>query len=281
MKLLYVASLRTGEVYVIDVPGRELVAVIPVGGRPYGVAAAADRIYVTDFGGTAVHVIDPALDQVFRRVEVAAAPGDVAVAGERVYVTNYHGHSVSVIERGEVVAVVAVGKNPAKLAVGADAVYVTNFESDDVSVLDPTTCRVIATIPVGTHPNGVVIAPDGRVYVSNSGRGERRVSVLEGFEVVGNLAVGEGCFGVALGNDRLYAANYYDNSVTVLDTVTGRCQGAVRVGVRPENVVAGGGEVFVANTGGPSVSVLDGVEVVATIDVPSVPGGLAYWAGSR
>lgn len=277
-ELLYVASLRTGEVYVIDVPSRERVAAIEVGGRPYGVAAAADRIYVTDFGGTRVQVIDPALGRVTSCVEVAASPGDVMVAGDRVYVTNYHADSLSVIERGEVVAVVAVGKNPAKVAVG-HRVYVTNFESDDVSVIDPVTCRVVATIPVGTHPNGVAVAADGRVYVSNSGRGERRVSVIEGDEVVGSLPVGEGCFGVALGEELLYAANYYDDTVTVLDPVSGSRQAVVPIGVRPENLTAGRREVFVTNTGGASVSVLAGAEVTATIGLPSVPGGLAYWSG--
>lgn len=276
---LYVASLRTGEVYVVDVASREVVGVVPVGGRPYGIAVGSNGVHVTDFGGTRVRRIDPVLDRVVGWVEVAAAPGDVAVVGGRVYVTNYHDHSVSVIDSGEVVAVVAVGKNPAKVAVRGGAAYVTNFESDDVSVIDAAMCRVVATIPVGTQPNGVVVAPDGRVYVSNSGRGERRLSVIESCEVIGTLPVGEGCFGVALGNEFLYAANYYDNSVTVLDPGTGSCQGVVQVGVRPENVAAGGGEVFVANTGGPSVSVLDGPEVVATIDLPSVPGGLAWWPG--
>jgi YVTN family beta-propeller protein len=51
----------------------------------------------------------------------------------------------------------------------AQNAYITNSASDTVSVISTATNTVIATIPVGTLPDGVVVTPDGsKVYVTNS-----------------------------------------------------------------------------------------------------------------
>jgi YVTN family beta-propeller protein len=56
--------------------------------------------------------------------------------------------------------------------------YTPNAGSNDVSVIDTATDTVVATIPVGVHPNGVSIHPNGtRLYVTNSG--DRTVSVID------------------------------------------------------------------------------------------------------
>ncbi|MGW8955788.1 YncE family protein [Streptomyces sp. NPDC055709] len=56
---------------------------------------------------------------------------------------------------------------PAAAATGTFA-YVTNFNSNNVSVIDTATNTVTTTIPVGTVPNGVAVAPnDASVYVTN------------------------------------------------------------------------------------------------------------------
>ena len=47
--------------------------------------------------------------------------------------------------------------------------YVTNSGSASVSVINVATNGVVATVPVGGRPIGVVFSPNGsRVYVANS-----------------------------------------------------------------------------------------------------------------
>ena len=56
--------------------------------------------------------------------------------------------------------------------------YITNQGSHDVSVIDLAAQRVVATVPVGRAPAGVVAASRaGKVYVSNPD--SRTISVID------------------------------------------------------------------------------------------------------
>jgi YVTN family beta-propeller protein len=45
---------------------------------------------------------------------------------------------------------------------------VTNFATNAVSVINTAGNTLVASIPVGTHPFGAVVSPDGtRLYVTN------------------------------------------------------------------------------------------------------------------
>src|SRR5437667_177115 len=165
----------------VDSGGGTVVATIPVGGNPAGVAYNSGNGYV--------------------------------------YVTNPFSDIVSVINGTTVVATVPVEYNPSGVAYdsGNGYVYVAN-DTTYVSVINGTT--VVATVPVGGEPNALAYdSENGYVYVTNSD--SQTVSVISGTVVVATVPVGNGPSGVAYdsGNGYLYVSNYCSGTVSVISAV--------------------------------------------------------------
>src|SRR5207249_4198361 len=170
----------------VDSGGGTVVATIPVGGNPAGVAYNSGNGYV--------------------------------------YVTNPFSDIVSVINGTTVVATVPVEYNPSGVAYdsGNGYVYVAN-DTTYVSVINGTT--VVATVPVGTLPGALAYdGGNGFVYVANFGSyyySSSNVSVISGTVVVATVPVGNCPDGVAYdsGNGYLYVSNYCSGTVSVISAV--------------------------------------------------------------
>jgi YVTN family beta-propeller protein len=99
---------------------------------------------------------------------------------------------------------------------------------------------VSATIPVGIHPLGVAVSPDGsKVYVANNpGTSTGTVSVIDAATntVSATVPVGFGPVGVAVKPDgsKVYVANELANTVSVIDTATNNVIATIPVGNSPD-----------------------------------------------
>src|SRR5436190_16571209 len=139
----------------VDSGGGTVVATIPVGGNPAGVAYNSGNgyVYVTNPFSDIVSVINGTT--VVATVPVEYNPSGVAYDSGNgyVYVANDTTY-VSVINGTTVVATVPVEYNPSGVAYdsGNGYVYVAN-DTTYVSVINGTT--VVATVPVGGEPNAV------------------------------------------------------------------------------------------------------------------------------
>jgi len=144
--------------------------------------------------------------------------------------------------------------------------YITNQGSHDVSVIDLASQRVVATVPVGRAPAGVVASSRaGRVYVSNPE--SRTISVIDMRlqAVVDTLAAGSGPVGLDVSADgaRLLVADWYADRLLVYALVATGQQAAsplaIAVGRAPAGVAAhrGGVLAFVAERDDDSVAVID------------------------
>src|SRR5262245_31356101 len=110
--------------------------------------------------------------------------------------------------------------------------YVTNGNGNTVSVIDTATHRVIATVPVGSGPNGVALTPNGRFA---------------------------------------YVANQLSNTVSVISAATNTVVATVPVGVFPSAIAMNpnGAFAYVASSPAATISVIDTAtnSVVTTIPV--------------
>jgi YVTN family beta-propeller protein len=100
-----------------------------------------------------------------------------------------------------VIATVPVGKRPYAVALAGGRAFVTNKYAGTVSVIDLASLKVVKTITVGDHPEGIAADPAGvYAYVANwFDNTLQRIDVAK-MAVAGEAAVGDGprAFGLFL-----------------------------------------------------------------------------------
>lgn len=208
----------------------------------------------------------------------AVARQGAAGAGPRtdsftVAVTDGHGGSAN--------QMVSVAIAPVLGCVGC--AFVASTGANTVSAIDTDTNTVVATIPVGVSPFGVVVNPAGtRVYVSNDGT--NTVSVIDAVAntLVTTVTVGANARGIAITPDGafVYVTNRGANSVSVIKTATNTVIATISVGSWPNWVAVSpdGTSVYVINYFSNNVSVIDVAtnRVTTTISVGGTPFGVAF-----
>ena len=228
---IYVTNQTTSTVSVVDPATNAIIATIPVGPGPEGIAVTPDgsKVYVANSFSDTVSVIDTATNTVVATVTVGSGPVGIAVSpdGSQVYVTNSHSGTVSVIDTATdtVINTIPVGFAPQSVVFSPDGAtaYVANRDSGTVSVISTATGTVTSTIPVpGGTPRGVVVSPDGStLYVPDA---TDTVSVIDTATntVVKTIAVGSTPTGVAVSADgsTVYVTNYGSNTVSEISTAT-------------------------------------------------------------
>jgi YVTN family beta-propeller protein len=257
----FVSNADDQSVSIIDGSSRAVVATVPVGVTPWGVAVSPSgtRAYVSNRGTdeqplNTVSVVDTLSRTVTATVDVGVRPLGVAVhpAGTLIYTANYGGDInqpiedasvdfVSVIDRDSATAIasIAVGVGPAGLAVNpaGTRLYVTSYADDTVSVVDTTANAVVATVPVGSRPLGVAVHPGAgdRVYVGNFGGSTVSVIGTVSNTVLATIPVGQSPFGLAIepASDQIYVANMDGGTVSAIDATTNTIRATIDVGGSP------------------------------------------------
>ena len=172
--------------------------------------------------------------------------------------------------------------------------YITNQGSHDVSVIDLARQAVVATVPVGRSPAGVVaVSASARVYVSNPD--SRTVSVIDmrRNQVVGTWPAGQAPVGIDASPDgrTLLVADWQAQQLLVYDTSAAQAApgtGAlpsppittIAVGRAPSGVVAHARLplAFLAERDDDRIAVIDLVNrrVLARVAVGSHPFALLH-----
>jgi YVTN family beta-propeller protein len=311
----YVVNAVDNTVSVIDTASNAVVATIPVGSLPVGVATTPDgtRAYVTNAGDNTVSVIDTAKNTVVVTIPGVGEPQSIAITpdGKHGYVTNVFDNTVSVIDtaKNAVVAKIPVGDEPSGIAITPDGnhsperddrsrrplAYVTNVRDNTVSVIDTASNTVTATIPVGDVPDGVAFTPDGsRAYVTNFDGNTVSVIDTARKKVVDTIPVGDSPGAIAITPDgtQAYVMNLEDSNASVIDTAKNNVAatipvdfGAAGVAILADETSQPGHEdrrhpplAYVTNNDDNIVLVIDTASntVVATIPVGQNPLAIAF-----
>ncbi|HEY7183618.1 MAG TPA: bifunctional YncE family protein/alkaline phosphatase family protein, partial [Blastocatellia bacterium] len=160
--------------------------------------------------------------------------GVTYAADDSLYVVNTQNDTVYRLSGPDFKTQVAakVGYRPyaAALAPNGKQLAVSNWGDESVSLLDAKTLKEESRVKVGSHPNDLAFAKDGRLFVANAG--SNSVSVISGGHVTETIKtsfdpkapVGSTPASLAIANDgkRLYVANADNNDVAVIDIANPR-----------------------------------------------------------
>jgi YVTN family beta-propeller protein len=285
----YITSGNSKDVSVIDSLTNEIVAKIPVGNFPVGVAvnSSGTMVYVVNRDSNNISVIDTETNAVIATVDVGNFPHGIAVnpLGTRGYVTNIFSDNVSVIDTltNTNIATVPVGDGPVAVAVNSSGtrVYASNQNSNSVSVIDANTNTIIATIPVGSMPHGIALNPSGtRAYVANYNSDSVCVIDTSKNKVIYSVWIqllNNGLYGITINpsGTKTYVTHFLTNKVSVINTSTNTVVKTIALDFYPLgiDVSPDGSKVYVAHYYQQTVSVIDATtdSVVSTIPVVSLP----------
>jgi YVTN family beta-propeller protein len=253
--LVYVADLQDDTVTVLEDGSGQVLAALPVDGRPRRVTPAEDDgVWVTLASTNEVGKVNR--DGEGQRLPVGADPIGVAEGFGSVWVVNAADGSLSRIstDTQELEATIEeVAGDPRQVTTGGEAVWVSDHDADEVVRIDPETNQVTDRIPVEAEPIGMGFG-DGSVWVTASG--DDAVSRIdpESLEVLSTTAVGQTPVAVAVAGGAAWVTNQNADTVSRLDVATGEVTATVDVGAQPGGVAIGGDSVWVTNMGGGTLS---------------------------
>jgi YVTN family beta-propeller protein len=285
----YIPNGQTGAVSIIDLATNLVVATVPVGLGPSGVAAntLGTRVYVLNALDNTVSVIDAATRTVMATVPVGELGGSAAGLAlnreaTRVYVANTQDNTLSVLDTASdtlLGAPIAVGNGPLGVAVSPSGafVYVTNSRGESLSIVDTATRLQVAEIPLGSAARGVAVDPAGGAVYAATRDG---LVIVDLSNMLTTSVPMPAAFGVVASPDgaRVYVTSDDGHALAVVDATTRMVDGApIDLGSAASAVsITPDGQLIYVTTSPDSVAVIDAAThtVVSTINVASSLGAL-------
>ena len=289
--LAYVTNQNSETLSILDLETREQVALVPVPGKPAGVAVdGKGHVYTVSPDSKTVRRLDEN-GRVIAQAVLEGGPIGVAhdPSHERVFVSDWYNARIWAMDDTtlDVLTTLETGSAPAGLALSDDGRWLASADrdADRVSIFATDTLDLHASPSVGARPFGLRFAPDGRLFVANVGTNDVTVLDPDSGEVLAAVKVGERPYGVAFANGRAFVTNQYADSVSVIDLETLRPLATIGVGEYPEGIDAtsDGAIIVVANWFSNTVSLIDaaGLEVVDDIETADGPRAFGVFIQQR
>lgn len=244
---LYLTHPDTRQITVVDGAGGAILRTYSVPGQAFGIAVSADgtQLYVSDWAGNRVMRLSAETGALEGAVAVGHEPAGIILDRRgTLYVADRESRQVSVVDTAHMkrIGTIPVGEAPFALALNPaeDRLYVANVRSGDVSVIDTAEKRTIATFTVGGMPYGVAVTPDGaRILVSNQQAGTLVVIEAADGAISATVPVGRYPEGVAVAAGQAYVANWFSDSVSVIDLASLRETARIAVPDGPRSLALG------------------------------------------
>lgn len=234
---------------VVDVAQKKLTGRISVGSDPEEFSFNTDgtKLYVPNEDVNAASVINIASGKREHIIVVGQEPEGVGTTpdGKRIYVTCEAGGDVFVVDTAsyKTIAHFTVNARPRSVDFlpARGLAFIPSESVGELNVIDAVNPRVLKTItlPAGSRPMRVKVAPDGKkIYTSNGRAGTISVFDSKSYEVLNTIKVGTRPWGIAISPEGryLFAANGPSNDVSVVDLRANKEVARVKAGASPWGV---------------------------------------------
>lgn len=168
----YIANIGSDTVTVMEVAGRTVLAQIPVGKGPEGLAIHPDgeSFYIANQHDNTIYEISTRTHEVLHRRRVGTLPVRAMFSPDGRYCLfpNRESHDLSVVAHRHTGATpqpspweikrIPIGKWPGGLVFRPDGseVFVANNKTNDISVINMATLNETKRFPCGIHPDGII-----------------------------------------------------------------------------------------------------------------------------
>jgi virginiamycin B lyase len=218
----------------------------------------AGALWQTDFGRDVVLRIDPVADKVVASIPVGSAPEGVAVTADAVWVADHHDGAITRVDprTDRVVATIPIGPTgddgPLTMAAGPDGVWVDVPNMGSVVRIDPATNVIGRIVPL----DGPVASDGAEVWVGVGAGPNGLPEVVRIDPVSGKILTAvdlatSGIQDLAVGLGSVWVTT--DSGLFRIDPATGRVVGRLDLAGDGGDVIVAGGAVWVAAEGQPYV----------------------------
>jgi YVTN family beta-propeller protein len=225
---VFVTSPLSGKITMLDDVTLEKISDFQTDGTPGSMAAADNKLYVTDQAKSRILILDPMKGQFLGQIDLPKKTSPKGIAalpnGKLLYISEYSSSNVDIIEVkvNKVLLRTKVVSGPSQVAITPDgnSVLVLNVPAGKVTILSTLNQKVTGMVQVGTLPNGIAITPDSKTaFITN--RHSNSVSVIDLVmkKVTKTIETGTSPTGVVIDSagQKLYVANAKDNTISIFD----------------------------------------------------------------
>ena len=282
----YVANFKDNTVSVIDTEAGRVIATVPVGAGPHGMAITQDgrTVYVSGDGSSSLDVIDTAIDKVVKTINVGKTPNGVALTPDNrlLLVAVYDENRIVFVDTSaQTVDTAITVPKPHTVAISPDGkfAYVTVQEPGHfaLALIDLQTRSVVRTVALDKTPRDGEFGYDGRMfYFTEAGISSVQVLDPASGKIVAQIPTGVSPHFVGYPSGSAFGMVVVQGpgELSLFDPATNKPARNVAVGKQPHwAATSGDGKTtYVTNEGSNDVTVVDlATGRTATIAVGNAP----------
>jgi YVTN family beta-propeller protein len=248
------------------------------------VLSTVNKVYVVNGDSNSISILDGTRDTVIKTIRGGSHPFTIAAnqKTQKVYVTYTYDRIMTVIDGTTNIASTINTGSADTIAIdeATNTLFLSTYEDPYLRIVDGTT-GAMQKVKVGGHIWGFAFdARHGTLYLAHTATANV-LSFDEKTQKTAVIPVGKLPLAVSLNAEthRLYAVNYEDQTLSVVDTAKAKVVAVLPLGDHPQAIAVDvrRNRVFVANVHGNSVTAIDGSRnaIVTTYPAGQNPYALA------